>query len=266
VQARHAKARFYPDRDGPTTDSRYPPGPLPRLDDLLSRNLGISKTAVARLCDEERVRALDGTVLHDRKLNLAAGEDGQTRVLVDDAPVALFESAVVLQHKPIGVVTALRDNHYPTAYALLEDAPLFPELRPAGRLDLESSGLLLWTTDGALIQRLTHPKRRVPRTYQAALTTPFQPLPADLTLEDGHRPEIVALATLPRAQAHPGLVIPPVTKTLATITIVGGAYHEVRRIFVALGSHVLGLCRVSFGDHHLPVDLAPGSWRRAPTS
>jgi 16S rRNA pseudouridine516 synthase len=237
---------------------------LPRLDELLSRNLGISKTAVARLCDEERVRALDGTVLHDRKHNLAAGEDGQTRVLVDDSPVTLFESAVVLQHKPIGVVTALRDNHYPTAYALLENAPLFPELRPAGRLDLESSGLLLWTTDGALIQRLTHPKRRVPRTYQAALTTPFQSPPPDLTLEDGHRPEIVALTTLPRAQAHPALAIPPEAKVLATITIVGGAYHEVRRIFVALGSHVVGLCRVSFGDYHLPVELAPGAWQLAP--
>jgi 16S rRNA pseudouridine516 synthase len=239
---------------------------VPRLDDLLSRNLGISKTAVARLCEEGRVRALDGTVIDDRKTAVpAGGADGTAQVLVDDAPVTLFESAVVLLHKPVGVVTALRDNHYPTAYALLEHAPLFAELRPAGRLDLASSGLLLWTTDGALIQRLTHPKRRVPRTYQAALTEAFSPPPPGLTLEDGHRPEIVALTDLARDEAHPALLVPPEAKRLATITIVGGAYHEVRRIFVALGSHVVALCRVRFGDYELPVDLPPAGWRRAPT-
>ena len=241
---------------------------MPRLDELLARNLGISKTAVARLCDDDRVRALDGAPLRDRKTTFA-GAAGATepvvRVLVDDDVVALFDSAVVLQHKPVGVVTALHDTRHPTAYALLEDAPLFGELRAVGRLDLDSSGLLLWTTDGALIQRLTHPKRRVPRTYQAALAGPFRPPPPDLTLEDGHRPEIVNLAPLPRDQAHPGLVIGPDVTELCSITIVGGAYHEVRRIFAALGSHVSGLCRVSFGGYTLPTDLPPGAWRLAAT-
>lgn len=240
---------------------------MPRLDELLARNLGISKTAVARLCDEGRVRTLDGAPLHDRKavLGTARPDAGPAaRVRVDDEEIALFESAVVLQHKPVGVVTALRDARHPTAYALLQDAPLFGELRAVGRLDLESSGLLLWTTDGALIQRLTHPKRRVPRTYQAALVGPFRAPPPDLTLEDGHRPEIVELTELPRAQAHPGLLIDATVTGLARITIVGGAYHEVRRIFAALGSHVAGLCRVSFGAYGLPADLPPGAWRLVP--
>lgn len=240
---------------------------MPRLDELLARNLGISKSAVARLCDEGRVRTLDGAPLPDRKATFAAAAgatDPVTRVQVDDDEIALFDSAVVLQHKPMGVVTALRDARHPTAYALLQDAPLFGELRAVGRLDLESSGLLLWTTDGALIQRLTHPKRRVPRTYQAALAGPFRAPPPDLTLEDGHRPEIVELTALPRAEAHPALLIDASVTELARITIVGGAYHEVRRIFAALGSHVAGLCRVSFGGYTLPADLAPGAWRLVP--
>jgi len=238
-----------------------------RLDELIARNLGISKTAVARLCDEARVRAPDGAILSDRKAMMVAGADPlapAARVRIDDDEVALYDSAVVLQHKPVGVVTALHDNRHPTAYALLEDAPLFGELRAVGRLDLESSGLLLWTTDGALTQRLTHPKRRVPRTYQAALAGPFRAPAPDLTLEDGYRPEIVALGELTRAAAHPGLIVGPEAATLATITIVGGAYHEVRRIFAALGSHVTGLCRVSFGDYTLPGDLPPGAWRLVP--
>jgi 16S rRNA pseudouridine516 synthase len=240
---------------------------VPRLDELLARNLGISKTAVARLCDEGRVHALDGTALRDRKASFPTtpGVTGPAaRVRVDDDEVALFDAAVVLQHKPVGVVTALRDTRHPTAYALLQDAPLFGELRAVGRLDLESSGLLLWTTDGALIQRLTHPKRRVPRTYHAALAGPFRALPPDLTLEDGHRPEIVELTALPRAEAHPGLILDAGVTELARITIVGGAYHEVRRIFAALGSHVSGLCRVSFGAYTLPADVAPGAWQLVP--
>jgi 16S rRNA pseudouridine516 synthase len=111
------------------------------------------------------------------------------------------------------------------------------------------------------IQRLTHPKRAVPRTYQAALAGGFRPAPPDFVLDDGYRPQITALADLARADAHPSLDLPADTTALATITITGGAYHEVRRIFAALGSHVLGLCRVGYGDVVLPADLAPGSYR-----
>ena len=182
---------------------------------------------------------------------------------VDDEPIALFDSARVLLNKPIGCVTALRDPRHPTAYELLDGAPLHAELRPVGRLDRETSGLLLWTTDGAEIQRLTHPKRAVPRTYQAALAQAHRPLPADLVLDDGHRPRVDALVPLARDEAHPSLDIPADAPVLASITITGGAYHEVRRIFAALGSHVLGLCRVRFGDIELPRDLRAGRIPRA---
>jgi 16S rRNA pseudouridine516 synthase len=149
----------------------------------------------------------------------------------------------------------------------LRDAPLSAELRPAGRLDLDTTGLLVWTTDGALIQRLTHPKRKVPRTYQAALTSDFGPPGprGELVLEDGHRPEITELMTLAPGEVHPGLAVPPETRALASITIVGGAYHEVRRIFAALGSHVLGLCRTRFGPYALPPELPAGGWQLLPS-
>ena len=235
---------------------------MPRLDELLSRNLGVSKGTVGKMVDDERVSSVDGVLFTERKAPLLAREGaGPPVVLVDGQPVTLLESAVVLQHKPVGVVTALRDSRHPTAYSLLNDAPLAAELRAAGRLDLDSSGLLIWTTDGMLVQRLTHPKRRVPRTYQAALAGPLREPPPDLTLEDGHRPELVELRALSRADVHPGLLLPEGDCELATITIVGGAYHEVRRIFAALGSHVLALCRVQFGPYTLPTDLPAGKWR-----
>jgi 16S rRNA pseudouridine516 synthase len=230
-----------------------------RLDVLLARNLGWSRTAARAALAAGRVR-LAGAAVVDPRWDVAAAER-PVEVEIDDAGRLLYEDARLIQNKPVGCVTALRDARHPTAYALLREAPLWNELRAVGRLDLETSGLLIWTTDGAEIQRLTHPKRAVPRTYQAALAEPFAPLPPALVLDDGHRPQVSLLAELARAAAHPSLQVPPETAALATITVVGGAYHEVRRIFAALGSHVLGLCRTHFGGHELPRDLAPGDHR-----
>ena len=231
---------------------------MARLDILLSRNLGWSRASAREAIADGRV-AIAGAPVADPRTEVDASQP--LAAIVDDEPVQLFDVARVLLNKPIGCVTALRDARHPTAYALLRDAPLHAELRPVGRLDADTSGLLLWTTDGAEIQRLTHPKRAVPRTYQAALARPHRPLPAHLALDDGHRPGVTELTALARDDAHPSLAIPADASVLASITITGGAYHEVRRIFAALDSHVLGLCRVRFGDIDLPGDLAPGSYR-----
>lgn len=230
-----------------------------RLDVLLARNLGWSRTAARAALAAGRVR-LAGEAVADPRRDVAAAEH-PVEVEIDDARRLLYEDARLIQNKPVGCVTALRDPRHPTAYALLQGAPLWGELRAVGRLDLETSGLLIWTTDGAEIQRLTHPKRAVPRTYQAALGEPFAPLPPALVLDDGHRPQVSLLAELAREAAHPSLQVPAETAVLASITVVGGAYHEVRRIFAALGSHVLGLCRIQFGQHELPRDLVPGDFR-----
>jgi 16S rRNA pseudouridine516 synthase len=234
---------------------------MPRLDALLARNLGCSRTKAREVIADGRVRAGDGAPLGDPRLEIPAGAL-PFAVAVDEAPLALVAASHVLQHKPTGCVTALDDARHPTAYALLRAAPLHAELRAVGRLDLDTSGLLIWTTEGAWLQRLTHPKHALPRTYHAALARPFRAPPGGgLTLEDGHRPAIGALQPLAREAVHPALRAPDDAALFATITIVGGAYHEVRRIFAALGSHVLALCRVSFGRLALPPDLPSGEWR-----
>jgi 16S rRNA pseudouridine516 synthase len=233
-----------------------------RLDVLLARNAGWSRTAARVVIAQGRVRVA-AEALTDPRRDIPESAL-PFAVTVDDGELLLHDRVSLMLNKPTGCVTALRDPQHPTAYALVRGAPLHGELRPVGRLDLDTSGLLLWSTDGAEIQRLTHPKRAVPRTYQAALARPFGPLPPKLVLEDGHEPQVTSLGELARAAAHPSLEIPDGTAVLASITIVGGAYHEVRRIFAALGSHVLGLCRVRFGEVDLPRDLPPGDYRLLP--
>jgi 16S rRNA pseudouridine516 synthase len=233
-----------------------------RLDVLLGRNAGWSRTAARAAIAEGRVR-IGGDVVEAARHEIPESEL-PFAVALDESELLLYDRVRLALNKPTGCVTALRDLLHPTAYELVKEAPLWSELRPVGRLDLDTSGLLLWTNDGAEIQRLTHPKREVPRTYQAALARPFAKLPPKLVLDDGHEPRVAELELLPPAAAHPSLQVPTEATVLATITVVGGAYHEVRRIFAALGSHVLGLCRVRFGDLELPHDLAPSTYRLLP--
>jgi 16S rRNA pseudouridine516 synthase len=233
---------------------------MPRLDQLLARNLACSRADARRLVARQAVAGSDGAVFGDPRVEIDAAMLPFV-VRVDGRDVTLHDEAHVLLHKPVGCVTALADPVHPVAASLLCDAPLAAELRAVGRLDLDTSGLLLWTTDGAWLQRLTHPKRRVPRTYQAGLARPFTPPSGVLKLEDGHEPQIEVIAEVEDASLHPALARHPDARAYATITIVGGAYHEVRRIFAALGSHVLTLCRVGFGELTLPTDLPAGQWR-----
>jgi len=181
---------------------------MPRLPDLLARNLGCSRTEARRLLAAGEVTSADGAVLDDPR------QEAPAQVLVSGEPVELREAYHALLNKPVGYVTALEDDRHPVAYSLLRDAPLHAELRPVGRLDLDTTGLLLWTTDGTALHRLTHPKRRVPRVYQAALARPFRDPSADFTLEDGHRPDIQHLGVLDANSLHPSLARRPTPRCL----------------------------------------------------
>jgi 16S rRNA pseudouridine516 synthase len=234
---------------------------VPRLFDLLARQLGCTKGQARALIEAGEVVAADGPLRNPRLEIPSAALP--LPLTIEGQPAVLREHVLILMHKPVGVVTALHDDRHVVAYELLAEAPLFEHLRPVGRLDLDTSGLLLWTSDGALLQRLTHPKRAVPRVYQAALARPFRlPAPGEtITLEDGHQPAFQDLAPLAATDLHPALARPGDAALYASVTLKGGAYHEVRRLFAALGSHVLALARVRFGALALPPDLAPGGFR-----
>jgi len=238
---------------------------VPRLDQLLARNLGRSRKEVARLLRAGAVEDLQGEPLRDGKATIQDREL-PLELRVEGQPIRLREHAHVMLHKPIGVVTSRSDDRSPTAWALLDGAPMHALLRAVGRLDLDAAGLLLWTTDTPRIHALTHPRRAVPREYQVALARGFSPPPRDdhghveLTLADGSHPRIVELDVLAELDRHPALPLPEGTEALARVTLLDGAHHEVKRIFAALDSRVLCLARVAHGDLRLPAELGPGHW------
>ncbi|HEY2869333.1 MAG TPA: pseudouridine synthase [Gaiellales bacterium] len=169
-------------------------------------------------------------------------------VRVDGRPVQVQETMVVLLHKPAGVVTTAHDPQgRPTVVDLV---PTPVRLFPVGRLDRETTGLLLLTNDGALADRVMHPRHGVRKTYVARVAAdPGAPvlerLRRGVELDDG--PTAPAEVRL----AGPGRV---------EITIHEGRNRQVRRMLAAVGHPARGLHRSAYGGLELG-DLAPGEWR-----
>ena len=171
---------------------------------------------------------------------------------VDGRDWPYHERALVLLHKPAGYECSQRPRHHPGVLSLLPEPLRARGVQPVGRLDEDTTGALLLTDDGALIHRLTSPKRHVPKVYEvrlkhAADDTLAQRLRDGVTLADDPRP--VRAADCERVDA----------RTLR-LTLTEGRYHQVKRMVAAAGNRVEGLHRTAFGP--LTLDgLAPGAWR-----
>ena len=157
----------------------------------------------------------------------------------------------VMLHKPAGLLTAARDKKQPTVMDLLPESYASIGCMPVGRLDKDTTGLLLLTCDGELNHRLLAPARHVDKTYLAEVDLP-------LTQED-----VEAFArglSLSDFEAKPA-VLTILTPTRARVTVQEGKFHQVKRMFAAVGKEVLALHRESFGSLRLDETLPQGQWR-----
>jgi 23S rRNA pseudouridine2605 synthase len=211
-----------------------------------------SRRAAEALITEGRV-VVDGEVVTDPVRDVGEGD----RVEVDGRALAGAEPRVVYAvNKPLGVVSTARDTHgRPTVVELVPvagraDVP--PRLYPVGRLDMDSSGLILLTNDGSLANRLTHPRFEVPKTYRVRVGGGRVGDRALRTLREG-----VELEDGPTAPGRVRRVEPD----LLELTIHEGRNRQVRRMCAAVGHPVRALERVAFGPLRLG-GLAPGAHRR----
>lgn len=225
-----------------------------RLDRLLA-NLGYgSRREVQQLVDAGAV-TLDGDEVDDPGMHVALSRDLPERMQVDGEPLDPPPGLVLMMNKPLGVTCSHKEAG-PLVYGLLP--PRWrrrdPALSTVGRLDKDTSGLLLMTDDGALLHRIISPRNHVPKRYRVALDRPLRGDEAEtfasgaLMLDGEDKPLLPATLEV-------------LSPTSALVTVTEGRYHQVRRMFAAVGNHVVALHRDLVGELSLPEDLAPGEYR-----
>jgi 16S rRNA pseudouridine516 synthase len=163
------------------------------------------------------------------------------------------EKALILMHKPAGYECSRRPHHHPSVLSLLPMPLRVRDVQPIGRLDEDTTGVLLLTDDGALIHRLTSPKHHVPKVYEIG---------AKHDVTDAQRERLCSGVVLDDDPAAVRAAACELTgpRTLR-LTLTEGKYHQVKRMVAAVGNRVETLHRSAFGSITLPHELVPGQWR-----
>lgn len=232
------------------------PPTLTLADMLYTQGFG-TRRVCAGLVQQGLVQ-LQGQTVTDAS-HLLTAHEGLT-FTVQGQPWQYHAQAYVMLHKPAGTECSHKPSAWPSVYTLLP-TPLRQRpqkgavqgVQAVGRLDQDTTGLLILTDDGQLLHQMASPKRQVPKVYQVTCKHPVsdkqvQQLLAGVVLDDDPRP-VQAAACVPTG-----------THTL-DLTLTQGKYHQVKRMLAAVGNRVEGLHRSRIGALDLPADLAPGQWR-----
>lgn len=185
----------------------------------------------------------------ETKLDIA-----KDKVLFQGEEISYQEYVYYILHKPAGYVSAVKDNLYPTVLSLIDNPQGF-QLFPVGRLDLDTEGLLLITNDGTLAHELLSPKKHVEKTYYARID-------GKITEEDQRR-FAAGLDIGDEKDTLPAKleILKSGEESEITVTITEGRYHQVKRMFEAVGKKVTYLKRLQMGSLKLEETLEPGTYR-----
>ncbi|AIF49009.1 pseudouridine synthase [Dyella japonica] len=215
----------------------------------LIANLGYgTRKDVALMFREGRITDPDGDVLY------ADDKVPHEHIRIDEEPLDPPTGMVLVMNKPLGATCSRKDigrvvyDLLPPRYRMRD-----PALSTVGRLDRDTSGLLLFTDDGALLHRIISPKARVAKVYEAVLASDLRGDEGELF---GSGTMMLESETTPLEPA----VLDVLAPRRARLTLTEGRYHQVRRMFAAVGNHVEALTRVSVGALTLG-ELRHGEWR-----
>lgn len=218
-----------------------------RLDHWLAQACGLSRSQARRAIRGGTVQ-VDGALVTDPAWQVPAA----ARIEFDGRPVAAPRPRYLMLHKPAGVVCATEDRQHRTVLDLL-DLPNKAGLHPAGRLDIDATGLVLITDDGDWSHRVTAPRHGVTKTYRVTLAEPLTPAAA------------AALASGVRLRGELRPCAPASVQSLAErqlrLTVTEGRYHQVKRMLAAVGNHVVALHRERIGPLVLDDSLPEGCMR-----
>lgn len=219
---------------------------MERLDKIISSAGICSRKECGRLGREGRI-TVNGQVV--RMLDTKVDEDAV--IAIDGQEIVRHRDVVCIMNKPAGFVTSTDDNRSRTVMELLPEQMLRLKVVPAGRLDKDTEGLLVFTNNGNFLHRLISPKSCIPKTYYVE----HDGLLSDNAVRTVREGVVLKDGTVCRSAE-----IERLEDGKSNITITEGMYHQVKRMFAAIGCHVTYLRRIQIGA--IPLgDLAPGQVR-----
>lgn len=219
-----------------------------RLDKFVCDCTGLTRSQAGKLIRQGEIQ-LNGTVCKQPAQQI---KDTDV-VLLDDEPLQLTGPRYILLHKPAGYVCSTDDPDHNTVFVLL-DEPNSDKLHTVGRLDLDTTGLLLITDDGQWSHKISSPKHECAKTYRAWLADPVEDSAIALFAEG----VMLRGEKTPTKPAQLEIISP----TECLLTIHEGRYHQVKRMFAALGNKVVQLHRERVGPLTLDSSLAEGEYRQ----
>lgn len=226
-------------------------GTRQRIDKILS-NMGYGTRKEVKELIKSGLVEIDGTVVKDSGQQV---EVDSHEIKVSGSRLFYKDFIYLLMNKPQGVISATEDSRERTVVDLLSDEFKAFKPFPVGRLDKDTEGLLLLTNDGKLSHMLLSPKKHVPKTYLAKVMgkvseEDVEAFSKGVTLEDGYKTMASQLEILERGSI-----------SQVEITIYEGKFHQVKRMFQAVGKEVIYLKRISMGKLKLDETLEPGGFR-----
>lgn len=218
-----------------------------RLDKYLANATALTRSQARRVIRHGRV-LVNGEVVRD----FGASVPETANITLDGRAIGAPGPRYLMLNKPAGVVSVTEHEQHPTVLDLL-DIENLSGLHAAGRLDLETTGLVLITDDGDWSHRITSRRTLCPKVYRVWLDQPLDEAAAErlrngVMLHNDERP------TLPAE-------VERITATEIRLTLTEGRYHQVKRMLAAVGNHVVRLHRESIGAITLDAALEPGEWR-----
>ena len=218
-----------------------------RLDKFLSSCTELSRTDAKKALQSGRVK-VDGLATKSASLKLTA----DAQVTLDGQPLKLSGPRYLMLHKPADTLCSTIDEHYVSVLSLL-DIERRSELHIAGRLDADTTGLVLVTDDGQWSHAITSPKKRCAKVYRVTQAEPLS-AEAKAALEAGVMLNGEDKPTLPAT-------VEMLAPTQLLLTICEGKYHQVKRMVAAVGNKVVALHRQQIGSVSLDPTLTEGEWR-----
>lgn len=220
---------------------------MDRIDKIIASQGLYSRSDVKYLVSRKRV-AIDGEVVRSSSQK---ADPEKNVITIDGKPLTVKKQIYLMLHKPKGYVSATEDKEHQTVLALVPPEWKGRDLFPAGRLDKDTTGLMIITDDGVLAHNILSPRKHVQKVYGVELDIPVteemqKGFAAGVELNDGICKEAELVIT---------------GEKTAEVTLKEGRYHQIKRMFGCYGAKVVELHRIAMGDLYLPDDLAEGECR-----